>query len=404
MTIMMADEQQQKKQEKQVKVTASRAKGQFGLDEGDLAQLDCQLVPNPHYRSAPPMRLYALADVQEASRAKQAHNKAWEAGREGRLREARANAKAAAKARASAAAERFSTLRPADPPADGSTALPVHVWAEVLSTLMRDAWDPCVAAKTVCVAAAVCRDLRLASVEVLRHAMADDDPEGNARLSRAVSDPSGMKKEELKRACADLGIPVGGNKPELAVRVLGALGLDRLRGKDAPVALLVEAGRQRATCWREDRGLAFLRPLSTSSGRRVRSLGLERSDSSAWEVRRALHAEFGAERIGRLSAFECICDDCPGRGSDSTFGPSATSGGFCSHLMCEGCCARACARTDEHEQCAKHRRMTLQRGCIRCCKNVASSACSATMCGACCSAPTCERHARHARHARHMRR
>ena len=376
------------------RITASRAKGEYGLDERDLFGIACQLAYNPRYRSAACMRLYLLSEVRAASDAKKERAAAWEAGREERLEAARANAKANAKANARACAARVASLTlPVEPSAEGSTVLPVHVWADVLSVLMSDSnavMDGCIAARDVCSAAMVCRDLRLASVEVLKGAGTDDDdPEMLARLSMAVSNPSGMKKPELKQACVDLGLAVGGNKPELVVRLLTALGLQALR-KDAPVALLAEASRQRATNWREERSLAFVRflPHSFQSG-----LGFV---DTAWKARRALQAhvqvsKYGVEYgvgccsviLGKLSRFECMNREC-----DRSF---RDSHGLCSILMCKDCCFRAAA---SDAPCMKHQHRIPERpqNLQRCGHNIASPTCIAAMCGSCCPGKNCTRH------------
>ena len=48
----------------------------IGLNEADLAYLDCDLVRNPHYRSFAPMSLYNRADVEATSKAKLAGKRA----------------------------------------------------------------------------------------------------------------------------------------------------------------------------------------------------------------------------------------------------------------------------------------------------------------------------------------
>lgn len=383
------------------RVTASRAKGEFGLDERDLIGLDCKLAHNPHYHSAANMRLYVLSDVRAASEAKKARAAAWEAGREERLEASRAKAKADARACARACAARVATLSPpTEPSVEGSTVLPVHVWTEVLSALMihdvNPVRDACLAARDVCSAAMVCRDMRLAAVEVLRGAETDDaDPARDARLARAVSYPADTKKPELKQACADLGLAVGGNKPELVVRILAALGLDALR-RDAPVALLAEARRQRATIWREERSLAFVRVLPRSF---THSFGY---DGSAWKARRALQAHvqdtygYGccSAILGKLSRSECINRECE---NTSLYAYSC-----CALLLCKECCYRAAASeapciTHRHripERPRQQRNQWGQTACAECGHNTASPACIAAMCADCCPGKNCARHVR----------
>ena len=55
----------EEEEEKPEYVTASTAKSvEFKLNDNDLAALVCRRVPNPHYRSAAPMRLYIRSVVQ----------------------------------------------------------------------------------------------------------------------------------------------------------------------------------------------------------------------------------------------------------------------------------------------------------------------------------------------------
>lgn len=49
------------------RITASTAKSEYMLSEKELEALGCELRVNPHYRSGPPMRLYKLIDVLDAS-------------------------------------------------------------------------------------------------------------------------------------------------------------------------------------------------------------------------------------------------------------------------------------------------------------------------------------------------
>lgn len=57
------------------RITKSRAKGEYGLSDGDLATLSYRTAPNPHYRSAAPMCLYKLCEVKRISRRKRAKKK-----------------------------------------------------------------------------------------------------------------------------------------------------------------------------------------------------------------------------------------------------------------------------------------------------------------------------------------
>jgi hypothetical protein len=65
-----------------VRITVTRAKSEFRLSEGDLAPLRFTTAPNPHARSAPPMRLYDRGDVIRAAHLKHGGRAGLEAARE----------------------------------------------------------------------------------------------------------------------------------------------------------------------------------------------------------------------------------------------------------------------------------------------------------------------------------
>ena len=53
------------------RMTVTRAKTEYKLNEDDLKDLDCKEARNPHYRSMPPMRLYKVSDIEMISKKKQ---------------------------------------------------------------------------------------------------------------------------------------------------------------------------------------------------------------------------------------------------------------------------------------------------------------------------------------------
>lgn len=48
------------------RMTVTRAKNTYSFSEDDLYDLDCRYVRNPHYRSAAPMRLYLISELEDA--------------------------------------------------------------------------------------------------------------------------------------------------------------------------------------------------------------------------------------------------------------------------------------------------------------------------------------------------
>lgn len=47
-----------------IRITKSRAGSEFGIKSKILDELEYEEVPNPNYKSAPPMRLYGLSEIE----------------------------------------------------------------------------------------------------------------------------------------------------------------------------------------------------------------------------------------------------------------------------------------------------------------------------------------------------
>ena len=46
-------------------ICVTQAKKNYNLNENDLKDLECIYKRNPYYRSAPPMRLYLIKDLEK---------------------------------------------------------------------------------------------------------------------------------------------------------------------------------------------------------------------------------------------------------------------------------------------------------------------------------------------------
>ena len=55
-------------EERPEKITATDAKREYTITAHDLAKLPCEVLANPHYRSAGPMKLYLLEDIKRVSK------------------------------------------------------------------------------------------------------------------------------------------------------------------------------------------------------------------------------------------------------------------------------------------------------------------------------------------------
>jgi hypothetical protein len=401
-----------------LRMTASRAKAEHGLTEADLAALDCEVARNPHYRTAPPMRLYLIAEVKAAAAAKRAAAPTPEQLALARERE-QAQRRERAQEERRRAADRVGALVAAasarGPLGGGDTPLSIPAWTDVLRALARtDAVrDACLAARDVCAAALACRDLRLAAQQVLMElsssvvgggdsqgagdAKAEEEEEKEeallgvrADVATALVAPSTLTVPRLKRVAAALGggLCVGGTKPQLVERILGAVRLSAPgRPGATPVALLLEARRQRAArvddhpptralvvrlpsqMILEERSLLSLLPCLSSISSSSWTIPCERpSKVSAWTARRAVARVFPDE--------------------------AALEAAVAAHLE------RRRAALLERQRAAAAAAEAARRSTLHCsCGNSASLTCRTRMCRRCCVASgDCARCPRHRMH------
>ena len=202
-------------------------------------------------------------------------------------------------------------------------------------------------------------------------------------MERAVADPAKLTKPDLKDVCVDIGLKVGGNKPELVVRILESLELE-MACATAPLSLLVEARRQKTARWRGDNSclvrFAFAFDRSASSV----------APTSVWRFRRFMHDRYygDEDRLQRLSVGACI--ECGDR--QTPVDPR------CAAFSCASCCPKnGCTvhRAPIVQAVGNNRRTTMAACCVRApCTNPVSASCNAAMCGLCCPKNGCARHGR----------
>ncbi len=224
-------------------ICMSRAKGQYGLTEEDLGHLECTYVRNPHYRNAPSMRLYLLADVlaakamRDTPEAIEAARCAAESARSAKaaVRRAAADAAIAASRRYVAAAAGLAAM----PPGTQVAGVPQDVLEIVVACLVQT--EPCTrfretfaaCAQDLASASLACRELRAAVLfagwpELERAAEcstghARDSVVQHAPTLRALArgdDDAGLKMTALRATGRALGIPPQlSTKAELAARI-----------------------------------------------------------------------------------------------------------------------------------------------------------------------------------------
>ncbi|KAL3147319.1 hypothetical protein ABBQ32_002804 [Trebouxia sp. C0010 RCD-2024] len=124
------------------RMCAARARSQLGATEKILRTLACQLVTNPHYRSAAPMRMYDTQEVQEAVQQEAANRQYLKDHKDKIEAEKTASQKEAAKKKAASAAQACAQFSEIPTSREGlsrgshhSTKLPLDVWSSILEKL-----------------------------------------------------------------------------------------------------------------------------------------------------------------------------------------------------------------------------------------------------------------------------
>ncbi|KAG1670760.1 hypothetical protein FOA52_013987 [Chlamydomonas sp. UWO 241] len=256
------------------RITVSRAKSEFKLSDADLALLTPpRLAPNPHYRSAAPMKLYDLKEVNTAAEAKAAAKEAADRAKSElmRLKKAAERERAAqVTAAANEAVGVFASTSAKQQSArmvGGGMPLPTEVLSDVLCIFAQqggldEVRDELVAARDVATAARACRDMHLAAqpalvalggmlaarLEACKDTCApfDDEMAVVADVQALVTAPAALSVPRLKAVCRALSLHVGGTKPVLILRALEELRVPAPSADRAPPAvLLLEAWRQR---------------------------------------------------------------------------------------------------------------------------------------------------------------
>ncbi|KAL3136382.1 hypothetical protein ABBQ38_005639 [Trebouxia sp. C0009 RCD-2024] len=156
------------------RMCAARARSQLGATEKVLRTLACQLVTNPHYRSAAPMRMYDTQEVQDAVQ-QEAANKQYLKDHKDKIEaEKTASQKEAAKKKAASAAQACAQFSEIPTRREGlsygshhSTKLPLDVWSSILEKLCPPSLSalegPSTVARYIVNAQLVCHEFHAAS-------------------------------------------------------------------------------------------------------------------------------------------------------------------------------------------------------------------------------------------------
>ena len=374
--------------EKPKRVCASTARQKYHLSEAQLATLDCHYVRNPHYSSAPEMRLYLESDVEALSRRVAADAENWRATAEDRAAQKALDLKAA-RAEAKQRVDAFYGTMPAElepPPAavadhesdvrHRNDRLPGDLFQAIAIGLggTADHWlrGPCAVACDLANLSLASRDFHRAAYEHgLPSLSADINPAQGPPTSALtelewdviVRDPCACRRfrlERLKAACKSMKCNISGTKPELVLRLLGDFGLTR--PCRAPARLLYAMARERDSTFDALRGtplhgimLAFGR-ASIVARELVRRAGnvamLRRALTCAYKSvdglkQACVQAEAEArerEEVERRERLACHVPRC-GKNVCLCGSPAAVK---CRQHLCAHCCL------ERGERCLRH--------------------------------------------------
>nr|WP_294564167.1 hypothetical protein [uncultured Rhodopila sp.] len=359
-------------QQRPKRLCASLAKATYDLTDRHLLSLSFQEARNPHYRNAPPMRLYledeviALSNrVEEQRQYEIEHAAEIAADKLAAAKERRAAAAAEAKAFVS----KFEGVRLADS-LMGQSDLPLpHDFLRSVVDCLAAGYEPDgvrgagVVARDLLNISSACSDLR---VVVRQHglpalgarvpALADADIH---RWDDVIRDPNAFKLPHLKRAAKALGEHTTGNKPEIIVRVLSALGARH--PVDAPANLLKAMHDERGTYNETSRVRGLLRQL-VQCGHPKAGMALMQKSTATMQAEIlpfaetlddlvALHAQHWDEHMRRyreaIAALDAVRQQrmATRRGQSITCECGMSAAKACVFRKCGNCCrAGFCAR------------------------------------------------------------
>lgn len=208
-------------------ICASEARVRYGLTDEDLSSIRVEYRRNPHYSSAPAMRLYHETDVARLSAAK----KRFLAAQAQKLVTQREDAK-----------EAVAAFGDSKPPAlsAGAFPLPPAVVGKIFEHLGRSTHDsrldghPCLVAQDIVHAALACRDfyneletglqvLSRTCVARFYHEKEDD----YAEYDSLIVNPTAYTSKTLRSFARKLDTFRNGTKAEMVVGILQGFGLSR---------------------------------------------------------------------------------------------------------------------------------------------------------------------------------
>ena len=209
------------------RICATTAKQKYGLNENDLAEIECIYTRNPYYRSAPQMRLYIEKDIIEISEKKKLRAQYLEKHAD-EIAAAKKDEKAKEVQAANEIVKEFSKPESMTNKS-GTFPLPYDVLKCIFEIIIQE-YEPsgvrCCQSlvKDLVNISETCWDFRNV---VKDYAIPDFDTKVATLLTdndtdweKVLQEPSSLKLPDLKQAARTLNIKVSGTKAELILRIL----------------------------------------------------------------------------------------------------------------------------------------------------------------------------------------
>lgn len=210
------------------RICATRAKGQYNLNDNDLSILEYISVKNPHYRCRPPMRLYIEDEVKQLSREKRNVQKYIEDHKE----ETKQARKIEKRLERQKEAERAKNITNGFKPisniiAYSKVVIPMEI-LEIIMTKLAQSVDnsdqalrgPSVVVRDIGNAALAFKDFHEASLVGYATLGKIHGMRYQPIWNDMIKNPMNFKLDQLKQTMKDLNLKVSGTKPELIVRML----------------------------------------------------------------------------------------------------------------------------------------------------------------------------------------
>ena len=354
------------------RICAQTCKTVHHLADTDLELLDCEYVPNPHYKNGYPMRLYFETQVVEAARLKAAYVVAVRSFRATHSREIKAWLKVVEerkKERATAAAKehRATAKREGvefidtflagnrvlqENNAAATCILPMDVLRKIMVRVamaveVDGIRGPTVVCKDLCNAAAASKELRVAVADGFSAleglVTIPSQAQKKESWDKLVRSPMTLTGKELNDKATLLDVKSSGPKAAVAANLLKWIGIRCPPGQFVPGAVVLAVAMEKHSCQFPDRIGRLVSAGSTSQEiRRVLN-----NAKSAIHRGLPLARAYLRERWATLADMEKEVLSSHTRVYNCTCGSACARG--CNKHMCAKCCKRSPGTCHRHQ-------------------------------------------------------